>query len=148
MKDQTKKYIHKNAKNPRKTNKPWKEINDHQFYIGTNKQALEYETAAEFIINYIKRTFDRGNNIAETLRTLTIQETKDWMPIQKMSNAIDQAIATRENKQYELEYNAMLDKAIKWVDKYNQNLIKAYALLWEKCSHAMQNKIAGRRDFD
>ena len=46
-----KKYVHKNKKNFRKTNKPKKGINDYQFYIGTNSQAVEYEIAAEFIIN-------------------------------------------------------------------------------------------------
>ena len=55
----------------------------------TNKQASEYETAAEFIINYIKWTIDRGNDIAETLQTLTIHDTNKWMSISKMSNAID-----------------------------------------------------------
>ena len=50
-----------------KTNKTQKGINDFQFYIGTNKQASEYKIAAEFIINYIKQTFDRDNDIAETL---------------------------------------------------------------------------------
>ena len=100
-----------------KTNKTQKGINDFQFYIGTNKQASEYKIAAEFIINYIKQTFDRDNDIAETLWTLTIQDTNKWMPILKMSNATDQAIVTRENKQFELEYIA-----IKRVDKYNQNM--------------------------
>ena len=53
MKDHTKQYIHKNTKNTRKTYKPQRGINDYHFYIGTNKQASEYKTAAEFIINYI-----------------------------------------------------------------------------------------------
>ena len=44
------------------------------------------------------------------------------MLILKMSNAIDPSIVTRENKQFELEYKAMLDEAIKRVDKYNQNM--------------------------
>ena len=53
MKEHTKKYVHKNTKNFRKSNKPKKDINDHQFYIGTNSQADEYEIAAEIIINFI-----------------------------------------------------------------------------------------------
>ena len=148
MKEHTKKYVQRNTKNTKKTIKQKKGINDYQFYIGTNKQASEYETASEFVINYIKRTFDRGNDIAETLRTLSIQETEKWMPELKMSNETDEAIKTKENRQYELEYKAKLDKAIMRVDKYQQNLYKAYAFLWEKCSSAMQNKIMGRKDFD
>ena len=111
----------------RKTNKSQKGINDFQFYIGTNQQASEYETAAEFIINYIQRTFDRGNNIPKTLQTLTVQDSNKWMSILKMSNATDQSMVTRKNEQFELEYKALLDDAIKRIDKYNQNMFKAYA---------------------
>ena len=42
----------------------------------------------------------------------------------------------------------MLDKAFTRVDNYNQNLFKAYALLWKKCSCAVRNKIVGRSNFD
>jgi len=100
MKEHTKNYVHRNTKNTRKSIKQKKTINDYQFYIGTNKQASEFENASEFIINYIKRTFDRGNDIAETLRTLSLQNTERWMPSLKMSNAMDNETKIREDKQY------------------------------------------------
>ena len=87
---------------------------------------MEYEAATEFIINNIKRTFDRGNNIAQTLRTLQKQETDDWMPIIKTSNADEQENIARGNRHFELEYKAKLYEAVKRVDKYHQNLYKAY----------------------
>ena len=80
-------------------NKIQKGINDFQFYIATNKQASEYETVAKSIINYIKRISYRDNNIAKTLQTLTIQDSKKRMPILKMSNVTDQSIVTKESKQ-------------------------------------------------
>ena len=49
------------------------------------------------MINFIKRTFDRGNDIAETLRTLNLQETDKWMPELKMSKANDNETKIREN---------------------------------------------------
>ena len=70
------------------------------------------------------------------------------MPMLKTSNADEQEIVVRKNRQFELECKAKLDEAIKRVDKEDQNLYKAYAFLWEKCSRAMQNKIVGRNDFD
>ena len=79
MIEHAKKYVHNNQKNFWKGNKTKKGINDYQFYIGTNKPAAEYEIAAEFIISFIKRTFVRGNNILETLQTLTLQDTSVWM---------------------------------------------------------------------
>ena len=143
MKEHTKKYIQRNAKNTRKTIKSKKSITDYQFYVGTNNQASEYENASEFMINYIKRTFDRRNDIADALRTLKTQNTDNWMPTLKMSITKDKELVKRENRQFELEYKAKLDEAIKQVDKYQQNLYKAYTFLWEKCSYIMQNKIAG-----
>ena len=148
MKDNTKRYLQRNAKNSRKYVKPKKGVNDHLFQIGTNKQASEYDTTAEFLLNFIKRTFEYGNDIAETLRTLKTQKTENWMPTLKTSTATEINIMTRENKQYELEYKAKLDQTMKRIGQYNQNLYKAYAFLWEKCSRAMQNKISGRKDFE
>ena len=126
MKEHTKKYIHNNQKNFQKGNKSKRGINNYQFYIGTNKQAAEYEIAAVFIINFIKRTFDRGNDIAETLRTLKLQDTSTWMLKVNMSTSDDTNVETIENRQYDLEYKALLDEAIKRTDKYSQNLYKAY----------------------
>ena len=80
MKEHTKKYIYTSPKNLQKGKKTKKEIIDYQFYICTNKQAAEYEIAAEFIINSIKRTCERVNIIAETLWTQTKQDTSIWMP--------------------------------------------------------------------
>ena len=148
MKEHTRKYIQKNTRNTRKAIKQKRTINDYQFFIGTNKQASEFENASEFIINYIKRTFERGNDIAESLRTLKLHETDNWMPTLKMSNSNDKEIKMRENRQFELEYKAKLDESIKRVDKYQQNIYKSYAFLWEKCSRALQNKLLGRKDFD
>ena len=54
-----------------------KGIEDYLFYIGTSKQASDFEISSKFIINYIKRTFERGNDIAESLRTLSIQDTDE-----------------------------------------------------------------------
>ena len=148
MKEHTKKYVHNNQKNFQKGNRTKKGINDYQFYIGTNKQVAEYEIVAEFIIYFIKRTFDRGNDSVETLQTLTLQDTSVWMPKFNMSKSDNEDIKIIENRQYKLQYQALLDEAIKRTDKYNQNLYKAYAFLWEKCSRAMQNKITGRHNFE
>ena len=79
MKEHTKKYVQRNTKNTKKSIKRKKGINDYLFYIGTNKQAPEYETASEFVINYIKRTFDHGNDIAKTPRTMSVQQTDKWI---------------------------------------------------------------------
>ena len=37
-------------------------IEDYVFYIG-NKQASDYEVTQEFILNYIKKTYEYGNDL-------------------------------------------------------------------------------------
>ena len=133
----TERYENKNGRKFRKAikgNKPKKVIKDYQFYIGTNKQAAEYKIAAEFIINYIKRTFEMGNDIVETLRTLTIQNMNKCMPKLKGSKAEDKETRLLENAQNQIEYNTLLDEAVKRKNKYNENMYEAYAFIWEKCS--------------
>jgi hypothetical protein len=47
-----------------------------------------------------------------------------------------------------MEYKAELDEAMKRKRTYEDNMFKAYALLWERCAKAMQDKIASRSDYD
>ena len=54
----------------------------------------------------------------------------------------------RENRQFELEYKAKLDEAIKQVDKYQQNMYKAYAFCGRNSAAQCKTKIAGQSDFD
>jgi hypothetical protein len=47
-----------------------------------------------------------------------------------------------------MEYKAELDESMRRKRTYQDNTFKAYALLWERCAKAMQNKIASRSDYD
>ena len=67
----------KNNNSNFKFNKIKKSIEDSIFYIGNNKQATDFDTNFEFIVNYIKKTYVYGNDIAETLRTQVKKEDND-----------------------------------------------------------------------
>ena len=54
-----------------------------------SKQSSDFDISSVFIINCIKRTFERGNNIAESLRTLSPQEKDKWKPKLANSKAIE-----------------------------------------------------------
>ena len=89
-----------------------KGVNDYIFYVGTTKQASDYKICAEFPTNYIKRTVDKGNDIAEILGTLTKIETDTWKLQLKISTNTDKVQTERKNKHYETEYKGLLDKTI------------------------------------
>ena len=130
----------------RKTSKK-KTLEEYVFYVGTSTQASDYETTAEFLINYVKRTFDRGNNVAETLRNLTKLETETWKPNLKVSTMTDENKREAQNKQFEIEFKAELEEYLIRKKTYEDNLFKTYALIWERCAKAMQNNILARKDY-
>ena len=68
-------------------------------------------------------------------------------PTLQMNTDSDPNIATRENKQNEMKYKADYDECIKRKRSYNNNKIKAYTLLWERCAKIMLNKISARVDY-
>jgi hypothetical protein len=71
------------------TTKTKKTVEEYFFYVGSSKQASDYEITAEFVVNHIKKTFDRGNDIAEALRTLVKANTSLWKPTLLMSTETD-----------------------------------------------------------
>jgi hypothetical protein len=125
-----------------------KSIEDYFFYVGSSKQASDFETTSEFLVNYVKKTFDRGNDVAEALRVLEPCNTDLWKPSLAFSIESDATLKAQENRQYELEYKADLDEFMRRRRSYNENLFKAYALIWERCAKAMQNKIMAQSDFE
>jgi hypothetical protein len=131
------------SKEPKKK----KTIEDYYFYVGSSKQASDFETTSEFLINHVKKTFDRGNDIAEALRMLVAQDTEQWKPTLMFSDSEDLTVAKQEDRQNEIEFKADLDEFMRRRRLYDNNLFKAYALIWERCAKAMQNKIAARSTF-
>jgi hypothetical protein len=114
-------------------------MEDYFFYVGSSKQASDYETTAKFLINYIQRTFNDGCNVAVSLQKLQEIDMDEWAPPLKVSNAADETTRATKNCQYDVLYNAKVDAMIQRKKNYQNNLYKAYALLWERCAKAMQS---------
>ena len=106
--------------------------------------------------NHIKKTYDRGNDVAQSLKDLKLANTEAWKPKLKGSEAAKTEAKTEEQKakvapetrQNELEFKAELDEAMKRIRTYENNMFKAHALLWERCASAMQNRILARKDYE
>jgi hypothetical protein len=125
-----------------------KTIEYYYFYIASVKQASNYETTADFITNHIKKEYARGCDIAESLQELKLPHTTTWMPNLRASTATDAAIQAIENRQYEMEYKAKLTEALLRIRILEDNLVKSYALIWERCNTAMQGRLEQRTDFE
>jgi hypothetical protein len=107
-----------------------KSVNDYNYYLRSAKQASsDYEMTTEFLINYIKKTFD-GSNIGQALKELKELDTDPWKPTLNQSSDKDAAIQAIANKQFKMEFKAN-----------NDAYLKAYALFWERCMKGMKNKL-------
>jgi hypothetical protein len=62
---------------PKKETK--KSVNDYNYYLGSAKQASDYEMTTKYlIINYIAKTFEYGNDIGQALRELEYPDSDSW----------------------------------------------------------------------
>ena len=125
-----------------------KTIDDYFFYVGSSKQASDYKITSEFIINYVKMTFERGNDIGEALQKLELENTDLWKPTLRRSTNDNETEAALENEQIKIEFKSELDEYMKRKRVYEDNQVKAYSLLWARCAKAMQNRLMARLDFE
>ena len=94
-----------------KTNyKPLKKtLSDHICYLGSAKQAADFGTTTEFILNHIKKTFNFGNDIATAIDNEQPYSIEQHKPVLKFSMDADGEIKDAANEQYKMEFKAEYD---------------------------------------
>ena len=125
-----------------------KSLTDYNYYLGSAKQASDYETTTSFILNTILKEYEYGNDIATALEEFVDADTNKWIPALQISSSEDKNQKALENRQYEMLYKAELDEYQRRKRAYVNNKTKAYGLLWERCTKGMQNKIEARTDYE
>jgi hypothetical protein len=125
-----------------------KTLEDYVFYVGSSKQASDYETTKDFVLNHIKQSLDHGKDIANAMRTLKKPDFDEWDPEVKASTNADPLVAEVENNLYQIKYKSATDIVARRVRAYNVNEGRAYGIVWARCAKAMQNKIASRTDYE
>ena len=81
-----------------------KSVNDYNYYLGSSKQASDYETTTEYLINHIKKVFDYGNDIGTALKLLEPINTSAWKPRMQVSIATTEEDRAAENRQFQIEF--------------------------------------------
>jgi hypothetical protein len=124
-----------------------KTINDCNYYLGSAKQASDYQVTTEFIINHILTTYEYGEDIRQALEGESEALTDMWAPdLQKCTNT-DSAAKAKEDEEFKMIWKAELNEYMRRKHAYKNNSIKAYGLLWQHCTKGMKNKIKSRTDF-
>ena len=80
-----------------------KSIEDYVYYVGSARQASDYEITTEFVINHIRKTYTDDEDTATALETLQDVHVKDWKPQIETSVDLDDQIRATEQKQYDME---------------------------------------------
>jgi hypothetical protein len=91
-----------------------KSVNDYNYYLGSAKQASDYEMTTEFLINYIVKTFEYVNDIGQALRELEYPNPDSWKPTMQQSMHLgndpdNEAQRAFENKQFNFEFKSEFD---------------------------------------
>ena len=73
-------------------------VTDFNYYLGSSKQASDYETTTEFLINHIKKLYDYGYDIGTALDKLESIDTATWKPSMQASVETDEATKVIENQ--------------------------------------------------
>ena len=134
------------------TSKSKKTLADHVYYVGSAKQASDYVTTTQFIINHIKKQYDHGEDIAFALENMAERDLTKFQPqLQRArpasANETDVAEAETLNEQYKMQFQVDYDKYKERVEAYKDNKYKAYALIWGQCNSAMKSKVQSRKDY-
>ena len=124
-----------------------KGIEDYHYYLGSATQFSDFEVTTEFVVNHIKKTFEYGNDIGSALKELKPIDTEKWRVSMKFSDSTDAVVRDQENRQYEMEYKSDYEEYKRRVNVYDNNLIKAYAILWERSTKGIKQKIEARVEF-
>ena len=124
-----------------------KTVKDYVYYVGSAKQAADYETTTDYLINFVKKTFTFGNDIGTVLETLEEFDITKFKPVLYYSYNDDKEAKDFENRQFEMEFKAEYDAYMRRKQALETNMSKAYAFLWEQCSKGMQSKIEARSNF-
>ena len=132
--------------NHKKPEKEKRSLKDHNYYISNRKQASDYKTMTEFIMNHVKKTCNHGRDIIKALKELEPINQTYWVPQLQVSaiqwndaNSVWQQEA--EDRHYELMFKQDLSRFWKHVDDYEDNLTKAHALIWERCMKACRTRL-------
>jgi hypothetical protein len=126
-----------------------KTLSDHIYYLGSAKQAADYDTTMDFILNHIVKAFTFGNDIAQALSDKKPYNIDVHRPLLVI---VDSKLTKEEQaahtRLYDMEFKAEYDAFMKCKQFYEANITKAYALLWEQCSKGMQGKIEANKIFE
>ena len=124
-----------------------KSLSDYMYYLGSAKQASDYEVTTAYLVNHIKSKFEYGDDIGKALETLTEFNADTDKPTLTLLPGKPEDVGAN-NEQSKMEFKEEYAAYMRRKQMYRSNKTKAFAFLWEHCAKSMQNKILSRKDYE
>ena len=117
--------------------------------IGRERQTVTYDTVKDHLVQTVQKNFKHRQDIAISLRALLKKDLTKLMPVRLDSTASDDASRKQEQQGIDIVYQAELERYLDRKDQLEQNLFKAYALIFSSyCNKTMQNRIEEHPDYE
>ena len=125
-----------------------KGLSDYVYYIGSARQASDFNTITNYIIMNIRKTFTPwGDDIADALESRIPFDPEIYRPKLKESKSENPKEKEHEDRQYSALYEAQIKSFVAREAAYESNQGRAYALLYQQCNKALQHRLETRVDF-
>ncbi|MGL5935619.1 MAG: hypothetical protein ACRCZI_08340, partial [Cetobacterium sp.] len=117
------------------------------FTIGSSKAASDFPVILQYIINHLRITLTRGEDVAQALEDRTEFDFSQSRPKLEKSIETDQDRKAHEEKELQAIFNAEISDFVKRKAQYQANLTNAYGTIFGQCSKALQQKLQERTDW-
>jgi hypothetical protein len=95
--------------------------------IGRDRQTVTYDTAKDSIVQFVQKTYNNGQDIAISLRDLTIKDLSTLQPVRgQASSSEDAAKKANEQAGMDILYQAELERYLDRKTSLEQDLCKSY----------------------
>ena len=116
---------------------------------GKQQQLMTYTTVKDHIVKFVQKTYKNGQDIAISLRNLQkVHLTGERLRRGELTSP-DANKARMEQISLDIVYHAQLTRYIERVETLDQNLTRAYALIYSTyCNGTLQNRIEEHPNFE
>mgnify|MGYP000382356346 CR=1 FL=1 len=117
--------------------------------IGRERQTVSYDTVKDYIVQVIQKTYKNGQDTAVSIGDPKKKDLNPLQPTRGVAAAADMAETLLQQKGMDIIYQAELERYLDRKDTLEQNLTKAYALIFSTyCDKAMQNRVEEHPNFE
>ena len=100
-------------------------------------------------MQHVQKTFRQGHDIAVSLRDLKKKDLSSYKPVRETTELTDAVQAQLDQDGKDIEYQAMLNRYLERQDTLDENMLKAYAVIYSTyCSKTIQNRIEEHPDYE